>query len=147
MGMNHIIREVTLGGRFSNPAFPHYSTLPWVEPSLIEGYETTRTSRHIVHHILGRREPEVTFREPSMRSGRLRMYFEDQYKLRTAEQVFALAEVLMLQTTRSEHEDVMRMCFVVDGDMDCELTDTNQWVLTVGYQEVNSPPMPTGGTP
>ncbi|MDJ1115384.1 hypothetical protein [Microbacterium dauci] len=155
-----MIREASLGGMFSDPNPPHYSNLPWVNPTAVEGYESTVQSQNIVHQILGSRFPDVTFRPATLRTGTLTLHFNSTQEAMRAETLHRYGQVLALDLklphglsdrwtpdgSRAGNEDERRsllgsaeMFYVVSGDVTRTLTSTQSWRLRVDYQEVDGP--------
>lgn len=147
--MTHTIREVSLGGTFSDPEYPHYSRLPVAHPTVVHGFEAAFESRNIVHPILGSRIPDVTFREPALRSGTLELHFATTTEVMRAEQLHTYGQVLALDITPpidapdwyelSHLSSATSMFYVVAGRVARSRTTTRTWTLTVDYQEVHGP--------
>ncbi len=139
----HLIREVSVGGVFSDPAWPHYSNLPVVHPLVVEGYDAAVQSNNVVHQILGAREPSVTFRPAGLRTGKLTLHFTDTREAMRAEQVHIYGQVLSLQIDADEWSlpESINMFYVVDGTIARTRSGTRSWIVTVDFQEVRGPLM------
>lgn len=108
-----------------------------IVPTVVNGYTATRTAETVVHRIINRSEPDVTFRPAGLRTGSLRCVFATESEAKAAygvlsdPQVFALAD---------DDVPTVDMSFVVaDGDIEISLDpDTRRvWVVTVPFVEVN----------
>jgi hypothetical protein len=105
-----------------------------IQPALVLGYESARSSRNIVHEVLGTGKVNVTFRPSPSRSGTLRMLF-------LTEQAAADAEYVHHQAYRFTLADVDRpsiaMSYVVKGDITRELDPQTRklWTVNVPFVE------------
>lgn len=106
-----------------------------ITPTAVDGYESARTPRTIVHTILGRSDPDITLRPAGLRSGTLTLVFATGAEASGAEAVLRTPEVFALT-----NPDVpeMAMSFVVaEGDLRTVLGDTRQsWNVDVPFREV-----------
>lgn len=106
-----------------------------ITPTIVDGYSTTQSARTILHDIIGRSNPDVSFAADSLRSGSLRCMFVLEADADAARDALAQPGVWTLaDAARSS----IGMLFVRQGDMTVELDDETRelWVLTLGYQEV-----------
>lgn len=106
-----------------------------VTPDAVSGYDPAFEVRTIVHTILGRVDPDITFRPAALRSGSLPLEFASQADVWAAVAVLRVPQVLSLSNSDIP---VMDMAFVVaPGALRPELDSTRtRWTLTVPYQEV-----------
>lgn len=105
-------------------------------PTQVDGYEPSIQVRSIVHTILGRSDPDVTFRPSGMRTGTLSLVFAAQSDAWAAVAVLRVPQVL---TLTDDDVAVVNMSFVVaPGDLRPTLDDATRtvWVLEVPFQEV-----------
>lgn len=108
-----------------------------ITPDIVDGWRASREARTIVHTILGRAAPDVTFRPAGIRSGSLTCVFSVEADAAAAADVFAIPQVLTLTDADRPH---LAMSFVVaDGDIDVSLDDETRdvWIVTVPFREVN----------
>ncbi|MFE6733428.1 hypothetical protein [Microbacterium sp. NPDC057650] len=109
-----------------------------IVPLQVNGYEATRDVRTIVHPILNRSSPDVTFRAPGLRSGTLSCLFADEAAAVTAYGALSVPQVLVLSDA-----DVasIGMSFVVgpEGEqltIGLDPTTRRRWLVTVPFVEV-----------
>lgn len=106
-----------------------------LHPTLVLGYESTRRSGNIVHTILGREDPDITFGPAGLRTGKLQVFCLDQTDalateaLHTESGVFALADPDL---------PGIDMSYVPSGDIRARLDNRTviRWVVEIDYQEV-----------
>lgn len=110
-----------------------------IAPTLVDGYQAAREGRTILHWVIGRPDPDVSFRPPALRSGELRCVFA------TEEAAWAALNVLVLPrmfTLVDPDVTSVGMTFVTgfeDGQpLSPHLDDATRsvWVLVVPFQEV-----------
>lgn len=107
-----------------------------ITPTLIDGYESTRESRNIVHPIIGTASPDVTIRPAMLRRGTLRLLFTTEAAAKTAEDTHANAtEPATLVAPEASTVD---MTYVVDGRISRALDEATRraWIVLVDFQEV-----------
>lgn len=107
-----------------------------IVPTIVDGYEASREARTVVHSVLNRSAPDITFRAAGMRRGTLSCVFADQL-----EAVSAFGVLSIPQTFTLSDDDVpsVGMSFVVaEGDLTIALDDETRevWVVTVPFVEV-----------
>lgn len=105
-------------------------------PVSIEDYSASRPARSVVHTILGRSNPDITFREPGLRVGTLQCVFASQEDALAAYGVFSAPQVLALENDEIPSVD---MSFVVaEGDIEITIDpDTAEfWTIAVPFVEV-----------
>lgn len=109
-----------------------------ITPAVVDGWRMSREARTRVHTILGRSEPDVTFRPAGLRKGVLRCVFATEADARAADAVFATPQVLVFGD--SDRPTLAGSFVVADGDIEVELDDVtrNAWIVTVPFQEVVS---------
>lgn len=106
-----------------------------IVPDLILGYDVSTESNNILHRIIGRTSPDVSLRADSLRTGELRLFFQNRTSafaartLHTAASVFTLVDAGMPE---------LNMTYVRRGAMTITLDpETRQrWILTIGFDEV-----------
>lgn len=106
-----------------------------ISPVAMSGYEPSFEVRTIVHTILGREDPDITFRPAGLRSGTLPLEFASEVDAWAAIAVFRTPQVL---TLANSNVPSMNMTFVVAaGEIRPELDTTRtRWTLYVPFQEV-----------
>jgi hypothetical protein len=112
-----------------------------INPDMVLGYQSQREAGNIVHPILGRDNPDITFRPARLRTGRLELGFysdtaeEDSL---AAEEAHALGVIFNLAST---DRGSIEMSYVVAGSVVRSLavpSGTGAWTLDVDYQEVSA---------
>lgn len=103
-------------------------------PDLVLGYESRRSSRSVVHDLIGG-GIAVTLVEPRLRSGKLELFYPDEADAWVSFNLHGVADVF---TVGSDDVPDIDMAYVVDGDVSIALDDQTRavWVVSVGYQEV-----------
>lgn len=129
-------------------------------PTLINGYQTARESRNVIHNVVGRSAPDVTLRPAALRKGTLTMVFggtaggegyifldgyitlletaaadaelssKDAFDAHSEPNVFVL---------RDGNRSTIEMTYVVDGQVTRELDPSTRrvWIVSVDYQEIS----------
>lgn len=114
---------------------PNNGSTENASPVLILGYETSIESQNIVHQIIGGGTAHTLIR-PNARNGSLELFFTDEA---SAFDAFNLHKLEATFTVTDTDRPSVNMTYVVDGSVDLRLTDDRKrWVVTVGYQEVDS---------
>lgn len=107
-----------------------------ITPTVQDGYAARIPTRSKVHVILGRRDPDVTFRPSGMRSGNLPLVFASAADAWAAVAVLVVPQQLTLTDPDQPH---INMVFVVgEGEIAPRLDDETRsvWLLDVPFQEV-----------
>ncbi|WP_217584865.1 hypothetical protein [Microbacterium sp. GbtcB4] len=109
-----------------------------ITPELIDGYQASRTTRSIVHDILNRPNPDITFRPAGLRRGEFRCLFMDQADALSAYAALSVPQVLSISDADVPAID---MSFVIgpEGEqLDIELDDDTRsaWWIVVPFVEV-----------
>lgn len=107
-----------------------------IVPEVVNGFEGSSEVRSIVHTVLGREDPDITFRPAGLRRGTLLLVFADGASANAAAAVLRIPQ----QFTLSD-EDVpeVGMDFVVAGGDVRQTLDPETrtvWIVTVPFQEV-----------
>lgn len=102
-------------------------------PDLILGYETTRTSRNLVHDTLDG-AIAVSIYPTRPRAGTLELFYRDEAAATAALQLHARDATFALT---SDERDIS-MLFIVVGEVGFALDEDTRdhWVVAVGYQEI-----------
>lgn len=106
-----------------------------ITPTIVDGYQATRTPRTIIHPILGREDEDVTFRPASLRRGTLSLVFAGEADARSAVAVLALPQVLTL----ADPSVSIGMSFVVaeeDIQLALDTRTRDVWIISVPFREV-----------
>jgi hypothetical protein len=106
-------------------------------PLVINGYESSRQSGNLVHPIMGRANPDITFRPAMLRTGTLRLVFLDETASKQAEDEHAIARVWQVITP---DRLTVEMSYVTNGSIVRTLDDATRdaWIVSIDYQEVES---------
>lgn len=105
-----------------------------ITPTAVSGWESAAEAQTIVHHIIGRPDPDITMRPASLREGTLTLVFESPAAATAARAVLVFPQVLTLAST-----DVAQvgMSFVVaNGSVGDVLGDAGEWTLALPFHEV-----------
>jgi hypothetical protein len=106
-----------------------------VRPALVQGYDTTRAARNAIHQFLSG-SVGVALYPSSLRSGTLRLFFDDPAAAATAEKSFAAAGTWAFADDANPAEG---MTFVVAGAVRSYQTDNRlRRVLEIPYQEITA---------
>ena len=104
-------------------------------PELVTAWETSQTSRNVLHTIIGKADPDVTLKPSSTRSGTLEMLFLSASSANTARGILANGTIF----TISDSETWLNgFDFVMSGTISTVLEDTtrNLWTISADYTEV-----------
>ena len=104
-------------------------------PLAVIGYTANRTSGNIIHPILNRPDPDVTFKAPAPRTGRIVYLVGTDADAVQLEQLHQQIGIFYL--TDTDHP-VINMKYVLNGDISSQLdTESNMaWLVSVDFQEV-----------
>jgi hypothetical protein len=130
-------------------------------PTLVDGYESTRATATVVHQIMNRSTPDISIRPAALRAGTLRMIFADssaaggdlivdgdgyvvagspftvnaELDSKACEDAHAAGGVFNLVS--SERSSIV-MSYVADGSITRALDDATRdvWILEVDFHEV-----------
>ncbi len=107
-----------------------------ITPDEVDGFEASRAVRSIVHTILGRADPDITYRPASLRQGTLTLVFASGADAATAEAALLIPQVFTL--TDTDVAQVAMSFIVADGDLVSSLDDSTRvvWLVRVPFQEV-----------
>ena len=103
-------------------------------PSEVLDYKVTRASGNLVHPIIGRSNPDVTFAVPGFRKGVLKTVWPSD-----ATAAAAWAEHMLTGTFQltSDARPSINMYYVPDGECTQEYDhDAGVWLLMVPFSEV-----------
>jgi hypothetical protein len=108
-----------------------------ITPEVIEGFEASREARSIVHHVLGRSDPDITLRPAGMRTGTLTLVFADGAAAAAAEAALRVPQVLTLADP--EVPEVAMPFVVTDGEIVQRINESRKsWTLELPFQEVTT---------
>ena len=108
-----------------------------ISPTAVLGYSSTREPGNIIHPILGRDNPDVTFRDAQLRTGTLTLGFAgdaSEADSLAADEAHALGVVF---TVASTDRGSIEMSYVVAGPTMRTLEDGSRWLVEISYQEVS----------
>lgn len=110
-----------------------------VTPIQVNGYQTARASRNVVHSIIGRADPDVSIQPAGLRRGTLELLFGNVVDAAACSDLHAESAIFTYTDT---DVPLVSMRYVLqDGaDLTTELdSDAGiSWVVKVPYQEVAS---------
>ena len=104
-----------------------------ITPLAVTEYKVEQQAGNIVHHILGRTDPDITLRPTGLRSGTLTLVFttsaaaDDARRQHAAGAVFALTSAAV---------PAINMSYVLAGRLGTIQGNANEWTLTIDFQEV-----------
>lgn len=113
-----------------------------ITPAVVNGFAATRPAPSVVHTILGRPDPDITYRPAGLRAGTLKLVFETGAEAAAAESVLGAPQVFVLSDP--DVPEVYMPFVVADGDGSGEIRSTlddetqTVWTLEVPFQEVTS---------
>lgn len=105
-------------------------------PTAVERFSASRTVNTIVHDLLNREDPDVTFRPAGLRTGRFRLVFENEDAALSAYDTLASAQPF---TILNPAVTPLNMTFIVaGGDLTIEQDSdvATLWRIDVPFQEV-----------
>lgn len=102
---------------------------------LAEAHETSRTSRNVLHSVIGRADPVPTLRPASTRSGQLKFLFSTEAE--AANCVDVHSRNVWLYMSDSDNP-TLSMFYVLDGKATRTLDPETltRWVVSIDYQEI-----------
>jgi hypothetical protein len=105
-------------------------------PSLVKSWESTQPTRNVVHHIIGRSDPDITLKPAGKRTGTLQLFYTTKTAAEAARELFALPLVFVTDSTDETWLDGFR--FVSSGNISAVLDADNftTWHISVDFQEV-----------
>lgn len=107
-----------------------------IAPTIVNGYRATRAARTIVHRIIDRPDPDVSYRPASLRAGQLTCVFAAEADAHAAVTAFCTPQ----QLTLHDSDVAIGMTFVVPegGSVDIELDANTRsvWLVRVDFEEV-----------
>lgn len=110
-----------------------------ITPTLVNGFESRRDSRTVVHEIINGDEDDIDLRPAGLRRGRLELLFageDSEYASATAEATIATASVF---TFGDDDRATVAMSFVVaGGTIERSLDDATRdaWIVAFDWREV-----------
>lgn len=107
-----------------------------ITPEVVNGFESERETRTIVHTIIGREDPDITLRPAGLRTGTLTLVFATGAQATAAEIVLSFPQLLALADPDVPE---VAMSFVVPpGRLAAKLDPESRrtWLLEVPFQEV-----------
>lgn len=107
-----------------------------ITPAEVDGYDSARPSRNLVHDIIGTTEPAVTLRGAGLRTGTLSCVMGTDRALAT--QLEAMLSAPGVFTFATSDVADLGMSFIVAGDLHVQLDDDTRsvWIVAVPFQEV-----------
>lgn len=125
----------TIGG-YDVPLTTTLSTLTGQSiPLMMTQYASGRTTQHVVHEILGRSDPDVTFTPTQTRSGSVSFLYESLALASEGADLLAASGPITLDQSDLP---TLSMVFVVTGEIALapDDQDADMWALTVPFREV-----------
>lgn len=106
-----------------------------IAPAVVEGFEAVQSARSIVHTILGRPDPDITYRPAGLRTGTLTLVFASGADAASARAILVVPQVFTISDP--DVPEVTMPFVVAGGDISSSLADSRKsWIVTVPYQEV-----------
>lgn len=107
-----------------------------ITPGVIDGFSATIPARTIVHAILGRSDPDITFKPAGLRTGTLQLVFATGADAAAAVAALRIPQVLTLSD--ADVPEVGMSFVVAEGDLVSALDPRTRrvWTVTVPFQEV-----------
>lgn len=108
-----------------------------IAPEVVNGFEARRPTRTLVHTILGRPDPDITYRPAGLRTGDLSLVFATGAQAAAAEA--ALTVVPRVFTLTDPDVPEVAMTFVLaPGEIGTSLDLETQevWIVSFPFQEV-----------
>lgn len=108
-----------------------------ITPAVVNGFDSSRPARTVVHTILGRPDPDITFRPAGLQKGVLTLVFATGAQARSAESALTVPRIFTLSDI--DVPEVAMQFVVADGDVSIRLDLETQsvWIVEVPFQEVN----------
>ena len=105
------------------------------QPTLVLGYLSTRNAENKVHNVIGRSDPEITFKAAGLRTGTLSIFCATYADALTVESMHAVTGVF---TLTDDQLPGLNMRYVPSGSITSELDDDTriQWKVSIDFQEV-----------
>lgn len=104
-----------------------------ITPFAVTEYKVEQQAGNIVHHILGRTDPDITLRPTGLRTGILTLIFTTAAAADDARRQHATGTVF---TLTSDAVPALNMSYVLAGALGTIHGNANQWTLAVDFQEV-----------
>lgn len=103
-------------------------------PLMLIQFAGARTAQHVIHEILGRSDPDVTFMPTQTRAGTLTFLYESLDAVAAARDLLALPGPVTL--TQADMP-ALSMTFVVTGDLEVapDQQDPYLWTIAVPFRE------------
>lgn len=107
-----------------------------IAPEVVNGFEASRSARSLVHTILGRPDPDITFRPAGLRKGTLSLVFANGAAAASAEAALVVPRVFTL--VDADVPNVGMSFVVAEGDVESALDLDTQtvWIVRVPFHEV-----------
>ena len=104
-------------------------------PILVDGYQSTRQSAHVVNPVIGSIWPDVALYPAGPRTGTLTLLYASEAEAVEAERMHAGATVLAFADT---DVPTAAMRYVLDANLSRQLDPESRalWLVTVDFQEV-----------
>ncbi|MFE7067484.1 hypothetical protein [Microbacterium sp. NPDC057658] len=108
-----------------------------ITPTVQDGYAARIKTRTRVHTILGRRDPDITFRPAGLRAGTLPLVFASRAAAWAAVDVLVVGQVFTFDD--SDNPEIGMKFVVPEGELEPRLDDETRsvWLLDVPFQEVS----------
>lgn len=105
-----------------------------ITPLAVSEYAVEQEAGNIVHQILGRPHPDITFRPAALRTGTLSYTFATAAEAEAARVAHAAGGVFMMTST----VNVVSMHYVLAGKLGTVLGKAGEWTIAVDFHEVLS---------
>lgn len=106
-----------------------------ITPEIITGWDTSQTSRNVIHEIIGRQDPDVTLQPAATRTGTLEMVFTSASAAETARNAFVNGTTFLIESDLTWLDG---LTVVMNGTITATLEDVTRqlWTISADFQEV-----------
>lgn len=106
------------------------------EPLLVDGWSEARTSRNVLHAIVGANDYAVVLRPAFLRSGTGKVLIEDEAEALALADALAAGEVMTIESDERESIDMTFVAGTVRRTLDDATRDV--WWVEFDYQEISA---------
>jgi hypothetical protein len=102
-------------------------------PDALNEYRSTREVPTLAHPVIGKSTPLITIRAGGLRTGTLTLWYQDEARAAASEREHARGTTMQLLSPRESVD----MYYVAAGRVERRLTNTQAWVVSVDFIEVD----------
>lgn len=103
-----------------------------IYPTIVDGYESSRSARNIVHPILGRATPDVSLRPAQLRTGTLTLVFGDTTETSELVVIDGIVQPLTTPAQNAEEASLIAVDLHATGGV-FSLSDTDRPSILMSY--------------